>query len=335
MGIVVLAYAGVLVLGLGSRQIVETGSPAGNEISTTFYMNHRHAKPQPESEGRTFAGRLDSGTIGLQAVCDPAGHDWTCWLPDGTEWCPQRGFAIPRLTRRQQRGQGFSLFSARKDSPKSGRELIFYLTIAGDLTKNLDRLHYECYITNGGAGQLCPASMFDYHDRKNYHGLVASIPTEANVARLRLGLPNGAWENTDAAWSWTGDVRQLRSKSIRHGGEDWEITVSQVKAQPVGLSVLFGCQVRWNGEPRFVAVDTEGKVHEPVWQWVPASALGSFGPRLVGMPVSGMVLFSGMSLPQLKELRFQIQPYRWVEFRNVSLLPGSHTRVEMANAEGN
>jgi hypothetical protein len=42
-----------------------------------------------------------------------------------------------------------------------------------------------------------------------------------------------------------------------------------------------------------------------------------------------------MALSQLKEFRFQIQPYRWVEFRNVSLQPGSHTPVEVLDVEGN
>jgi len=333
MGIVVLACAGVLVLGLGDRQRVQIDSPAGNDISTTFYREHRHAELEPDQEGRTFAGHLASGTLGLQALCDPVGHDWTCWLPDGTEWCPQRGFAIPRLTRRNQRSQGFRLFSARKDNPKSGRELIFYLACAGDLTTNLDRLHYECYVTNSGAAQVCPVSKFEYRDSKNYHGLVASIPTNANVAALRLGLPDGDWEDTDAAWSWTGDVRQLRSKSIRHGGEDWEVTVSDVAAQADGLAVSFGCQLRWNGEPRFVAVDNEGKVHEPAWKWGLGSAMGPFGQRLVGMPVSGEVRFPGMAPPQLKELRFQIRPYRWISIRNVSLQPGTHTPVEVTEAE--
>jgi len=329
MGIVVLACAVVLILEVAGRQIVQISPPAVSETTNAFYMNHRHTKPEPAHEGSTFAGRLDSGTIGLQAVCDPLGHDWTCWLPDGIEWCPQRGLATFRLARSKQQHQPFSLFSARKESPKSGRELIFYLTGAGDLTTNLDRLHYECYVTNRGAEQLCPASMLDYHDRKNYHGLAATVPTNATVARLRLGLPDGAWEDTDAAWRWTGDVRQLRSKSIRHDGEDWEVTVGQVQAQPDGLSVTFGCQLRWKGLPRFVAVDAEGKVHEPVWQYVPGYGLGNFGSNLMGMPVSGKVLFPGMALPQLKELRFQIQPYRWVDIRNVSLQPGAHAQVEV------
>jgi serine/threonine protein kinase len=333
MGVVVLACAGILVLGFGSRRTVGTGAPADNEISTFFYMNHRHTKPEPDHEGRAFAGHLDSGIVALQAVCDPLGPDWTCWLPDGTEWCPQSGLAQPRFTGRNQRRQGFSLPSTRRGKSSSRRDLIFYLTAVGDLLTNLDRLHYECYVTNGGAAQLCPASMFDYHDRKNYHGFAATVPTNASVARLRLGLPAGAWEDTDAAWIWTGDARQLSAKSIRHGGEDWEVTVQQVDAHPDGLSVTFGCQLRWNGEPRVVAVDTEGNVHEPTWQWVPGAALAPFGAKLTGIPVSGKVLFPGMVPSQLKELRFQIQPYRWVEFRDVSLEPGSHTHVEVVDSK--
>jgi len=40
-----------------------------------------------------------------------------------------------------------------------------------------------------------------------------------------------------------------------------------------------------------------------------------------------------MAIPQLKELRFQIQPYQWVEIRNVSLEPGNHTQVEVVAAK--
>jgi hypothetical protein len=338
MGIVVLAYAGTLVFGFGRRQSLQIGSPPANEISTIFYLNHRHAKVQPEGESKTFAGHMALGTLGIQAVCDPVGHDWTCWLPDGTAWCPQRGIATPRrLSRPKQPGQAFRLFPVRKDSGNTNRELIFYLAGAGDLTTNLDRLHFECYVTNRGADQLCPGNRFEFKDRKNYHGILTRVPPEANVARLRLGLPEGPWENTDASWNWTGDPRKLKRKSIRHGDEDWEVTVGQIEATADGLSAWFNCQVRWNGTPRLVAVDAEGKVHEPVWQWVAGMPmlLQGLQQNVVGMPDMGRVLFPGMVLSQLKEFRFQIQPYRWVEFRNVSLQPNSHTPVEVVDAKGN
>ena len=336
MGVVVLAYAGTLVFGFGRRHSGQIGSPPANEISTFFYLNHRHSKVQPEGESRTLSGHMALGTLGVQAVCDPVGRDWTCWLPDGTAWCPQRGIATPRrLSQPKQPGQPFRLFPEPKDSGNTNRELIFYLAGAGDLMTNLDRLHLECYVTNRGAEQLCPASMFEFHDRKNYHGMATRVPLDANVARLRLGLPEGPWENTDAWWNWSGDARKLKPMSIRHGDEDWEVTVGQVEATSDGLSVWFGCQVRWNQTPRLVAVDTESKVHEPVWQWLPGWAMRSFQQKVMGMPTSGKVLFPGMVLSQLKGFRFQIQPYRWVEFRNVSLQPGSHTAVEVVNAVGN
>src|ERR1035437_2199018 len=335
MGIIVLAYAGALVFGFG-RLRFQIGSPTANEISTIFYLNHRHVKAQPESESRTFAGHMALGTLGVQAVCDPVGHDWTCWLPDGTAWCPQRGIATPRrLSRPKQTGEALRLFPARKDSGNTNRELIFYLAGAGDLTTNLERLHFECYVTNRVAEQLCPASRFEFHDRKNYHGFATRVSPEANVARLRLGLPEGPWENTDASWNWTGDERKLKSKSIRHGDEDWEVTVGNVEATADGLSAWFNCQVRWNGTPRLVAVDAEGKVHEPVWRWMPGQEVQSLQQEVVGMRIAGGVMFPGMALSQLKEFRFQIQPYRWVEFRNVSLRPGSHTPVEVMDAKGN
>jgi hypothetical protein len=42
--------------------------------------------------------------------------------------------------------------------------------------------------------------------------------------------------------------------------------------------------------------------------------------------------FSQLPLSEVKAFRFQARPYRWVEFRNVSLGPGQPTQVEIADA---
>jgi tRNA A-37 threonylcarbamoyl transferase component Bud32 len=227
MGIVVVAYAGTLVFGFGKprSQIGSSsgkGSPLANETSTLFYANHRHAQPQPESESGTFAGHMALGTLGMQAVCDPVGRDWTCWLPDGTEWCPQRGLAASlSLSQLKQRGQSFSLFPSRKDSTKTDRELIFYLSSAGYLQTNLDRLHFECYVTNRGAERLCPARRFEIQGPrpKNYNCMVTRVPPEANVARLRLGLPEGT------SYRWV----EFRNVSLQPGSHT---PVEVVDAEP-------------------------------------------------------------------------------------------------------
>ena len=44
------------------------------------------------------------------------------------------------------------------------------------------------------------------------------------------------------------------------------------------------------------------------------------------------VTFSHMRLAEVKEFRFQVRPYRWVEFRHVSLEPGHQTQVEVVDS---
>jgi hypothetical protein len=39
-------------------------------------------------------------------------------------------------------------------------------------------------------------------------------------------------------------------------------------------------------------------------------------------------------LAQIKEFQFHVRPYRWAEFRNVSLQAGYQTNVEVWAAEG-
>jgi hypothetical protein len=44
------------------------------------------------------------------------------------------------------------------------------------------------------------------------------------------------------------------------------------------------------------------------------------------------VTFSHLRLAEVKEFRFQVRPYRWVEFRHVSLEPGHQTQVELVDS---
>ena len=49
----------------------------------------------------------------------------------------------------------------------------------------------------------------------------------------------------------------------------------------------------------------------------------------MGFRVGGKLAFPGMNISQLRELHFQIEPYLWTEFRNVSLHPGEQTDVKI------
>ena len=211
--------------------------------------------------------------------------------------------------------------------------MIFYLAGNGDLKTNLDYLRFECYVTNRGVEQLCADYRLGYQGRKsNHRGVVARVPAEATAARLRLGVPSGNWENTDAAWLWTGDLRKLEPKSIRYAGEDWEVGIQNVEGTGWGLLVVFNSPLRWNGIARLVAVDAGGKVHEPVWPPGGVYPVLSALREMMGLRVSNSLTFPGLDVAQLRELRLQIQPYLWTEFRNVALQPGHKTQVEIMDA---
>ena len=52
--------------------------------------------------------------------------------------------------------------------------------------------------------------------------------------------------------------------------------------------------------------------------------------RLLGN--RGTAVFSGLPLSSIKEFQFQVRPYDWVEFKNVSLQPGRATIVRVVSS---
>jgi len=69
------------------------------------------------------------------------------------------------------------------------------------------------------------------------------------------------------------------------------------------------------------AVDNAGEIHE-------AASSGASVNELATTEVR----FDGLKLSDVKEFRFAVRRYEWMEFNNISLLPGHHTDVEVRNA---
>ena len=46
-----------------------------------------------------------------------------------------------------------------------------------------------------------------------------------------------------------------------------------------------------------------------------------------------VAVFLGLLLSSIKEFRFQVRPYYWVEFDNVSLHPGQMTNVTVVSPD--
>ena len=284
-----------------------------------FLTQHFHITPPAESQPKALVARLATRSIELETVSEPADREVTCWYPDGTIRCRQ------------------TVMPSGSSAIRTGiRELLFCVAGNGSAT-NLDRLHWECFAAVQRVEQAC----FGYEllwktKMPDVKGIEIKVPAAASSARLRLGIPNGPWEDTDAVWPWRGDQQAPRKKSISYDGEDWEFgfagvsdTVNRPNSPP-GLEVTYIAPVKRDTEAQLVAVDLEGKRHEPQSVFG-QSGIPWFGNK-IGQSVINLAFFPDMNLKQLKELRFQVRHYGWVEFDNVSLQPGQHTQVKVKNA---
>jgi hypothetical protein len=299
-GVLFLAYVGFMFF---PRVIGSDWYASPSRVANDFVFQHDHRQIGTAGIVRRFAAKTDFGTVELLAISEPAATN-TCWHPDGTPLC-QPASPPPRGT----------------DRRKNTRELLFYFGGA-DIQVPFYQLRIECFASLAGSPQACPHS--GIFGRNTQSALVVNVPTECQAGILRVGLPTKVWEETEASWTWTGDWRRLTKKSIRRQGQDWEIRFQQIKDSPTGLSVAFTHSGKLDWDARLVAVDREGAVRESNRQLDSQTEL--LGPESV---IYNWAVFPDMDASHLKELRFQVRPYHWVEFENISLRTGQNTQIEV------
>ena len=103
-------------------------------------------------------------------------------------------------------------------------------------------------------------------------------------------------------------------------GHSWIVSFSQ-PAEKGGCAVVNVTHTVKEWEARLIAVDKDGEEH-----------LATGNPSGNSAFKQQTATFSQLPLTEVKEFKFQVRPYRWVEFRNVSLEPGRRTQVEIVDA---
>jgi hypothetical protein len=161
------------------------------------------------------------------------------------------------------------------------------------------------------------------------------FPSMARATTLKLGLGWGPWETVASS----GDPHSLGTMicplparreplapespaspgGTAEAGSDGYVSFSQA-AEKEGSAVINVAHPLSGWDTRVVAVDRDDQEQVSTRQ-----AAGN-GPLK-----QQTVTFSHLPLAQVKEFRFQVRPYRWVEFRHVSLEPGQQTHVEIMN----
>ncbi len=190
----------------------------------------------------------------------------------------------------------------------------FMLRIAGpnDLDRSWNRIE-------GSDGWEASCDVVDAQGNRldGHTAAVALLKQGATQTSLRLGFATGPWSTISSH-----DGKGMSTG--RHTGVLW----SQMFGDSGGTSVVATAEWRKDRTERIVAIDTEGVMHAPPSGSVAQGNMDQMTTR-----------FPGLKPAQIKEFQYQVRPYEWVEFRNVSLRPGHETAVtvqtEASQAEVN
>ena len=150
------------------------------------------------------------------------------------------------------------------------------------------------------------------------YGLFSAIVAEpAETAILRVGLSMEAWETVASQTPDRGG-----SSSFDRYGRQWTVVFDKAEARgprdqtQVRLkTTLSGYKAYNEVTQRLVAVTSDGKEHATRWG--------------VGDWEDGRTITYDLPLSSIKEFRFQVSPYDWVEFANISLQLGQKTDVRV------
>jgi hypothetical protein len=172
------------------------------------------------------------------------------------------------------------------------------------------------------AWQIDPSSFWEGDSVVDAHGAIvpdckmlsASLDASAQTADFRVGISMGAWETVI-----TQKAHRADTSSFSRDGQQWKVTFREATAgatagtTQVSLTTTVSYP-RWYTQ--LVAVARDGSEH--------ATSIGYDGEN-------GTAVFRDLPLSAIMELRFQVRPYYWVEFKNVALQSGQKTDMKVVS----
>jgi hypothetical protein len=156
---------------------------------------------------------------------------------------------------------------------------------------------------------------------RDYIMFTAVVAEPAQTAVLRVGLSMEAWETVASQQPDRAD-----SSSFNRDGQPWTVEFGKADTRGPGGGTQIRLKTTLSGyesynkvTQRLVAVTNDGNEHTTKW----GNGYWEYGRTIV----------YDLPLSSIKEFRFQVSPYDWVEFRNVSLRPRPKTDVQVLSVE--
>jgi serine/threonine protein kinase len=243
--------------------------------------------------GPPFVARLNQAEVELVAIGNQPWTNPACWLANGAP--SSKPFPKANMT--------MSGWSADKVMKKIAFRI--HNESATEISDPVGRINNKSDFSITGSG-------WQPSDRRNPDDgnfQLIACPTNARTMDISLGVANGAWETAVS----------LEHQDNLGGSEadgEWSATWNAVVGRSeVAVNCNYTKNTNWVS--RMVCVDESGKV-----KVIPENSSSTSA-----LQEGGILLVSSNEFAHIKEFQLQRRKYQWVEFRNVSLVPGQRTQV--------
>ncbi len=153
----------------------------------------------------------------------------------------------------------------------------------------------------------CEVLDYQEHQLDGFEATVAVIKDNRSLTSIRIGIAAGPW-STIASHEGTRMI----------SGKQTDVLWSQAFESRGATHIVASSEWRRDRAERVVAIDKEGVLH--------TTYHGSVASGKVDQLTA---TFKNLKLGQIKEFQYQVRPYEWVDFKNVSLRPGVKTNVQI------
>ena len=246
-----------------------------------------------------LAATLPSGVeVELLGVCEHPSTGKTWWRPDGS---PLAEAPYEDVTG-----------NVLPDPDERARE--FAARVSGD-PSTLGGIRWQILSTQG-SGSMWSASVTVQEDGTRVGGAVFSMPREWRAVNVRVGIAATAWQTVAAS---PGGSLTQNDASAGIPGAGASVAFSPAIAAGDEIVLTVTDDVKGDFARRVVAVDHDGQVHTA------RRSRSSGGAKMYQTTKR----FRDLEPDQIREFRFQIRPYEWVEFRDVSLDADRQTDVKV------
>lgn len=303
------------------------------------------------ADGPPFVARLPHGAVELVGLADfPAASKSQWWRPDGSAAAigPYRPRRIDPYWRRFRglktvsfvfRGENLSVaLAAQANAPAAASGAPLALP-AGAPAESLNAprkpsgsLQYGPLVEpswpawgiNGRAEPGPPTvawsegmEVLDARGNQlpNHWMYTAAFALPLQTVDFAVGISAGAWETVASSRADSAATARFRRE-----GQEWSVTFPKVKSYPIRITTTVAYPAAYGKlRRRLLVVGNDGSEH--------ASSEGDYGKLAID------AVFSDLPLNDVKELRFQVRPYAWVGFKNVSLYHGQPTQVQVVSSD--